>query len=122
MKSNRKNKVEELKLTLLEKRKQILELLNSGLSSISENGEEDDLDEQSSKAQADDLNSQLINAETRALADIDNALHRIGSDDFGQCIQCEKEIPIARLEFLPHAQRCAMCQEKYEKEPAEDHE
>jgi RNA polymerase-binding transcription factor DksA len=30
------------------------------------------------------------------------------------CINCRKKIPIARIEALPNATRCAPCQEKYE--------
>ncbi|HEX2495065.1 MAG TPA: TraR/DksA family transcriptional regulator, partial [Steroidobacter sp.] len=46
---------------------------------------------------------------------IDDALTRLTSGTYGDCIDCGQPIPIARLKAEPTAARCLSCQEKYEK-------
>ena len=46
---------------------------------------------------------------------IDAALARLDIGDYGQCISCGIEIPVARLTAQPSAERCINCQEDYEK-------
>ena len=40
---------------------------------------------------------------------IDAALERIDSGDYGYCLNCGEEIPIARLEFDPAVATCVDC-------------
>lgn len=47
---------------------------------------------------------------------IEAALERIGSGEFGHCIDCEEEIPMARLEANPVVTMCVGCAEKREAE------
>ena len=44
------------------------------------------------------------------LADIDDALRRLDEGGYGQCEQCGSDIPVARLEAIPHARLCLACQ------------
>lgn len=45
-----------------------------------------------------------------ALAEIDQALQRLASGHYGQCITCGDEIALARLQLAPQAARCVACE------------
>jgi DnaK suppressor protein len=47
-------------------------------------------------------------------ADVKLALQRLGTGDYGICVDCGKEIPAARLEAIPEAVRCIEDQSRYE--------
>lgn len=48
------------------------------------------------------------------LRDIADARERIVAGTYGECVDCGKPIPLARLQAQPAARRCVACQEKYE--------
>ena len=54
-------------------------------------------------------------AEGRALHDVDEALRRLYSGEYGICESCGKPIAPQRLEVVPHARLCITCKEKEEK-------
>jgi DnaK suppressor protein len=64
---------------------------------------------------ADDIESRLIEVETRELARIQDAIERMREGAYGVCMECEKKIPKPRLEALPYAVRCIPCQRTYER-------
>ena len=64
----------------------------------------------------DELNSQLAAAESRELAQIDNALQSIREGSYGVCESCASAIPLARLEAIPYATLCIKCQRAAESE------
>ena len=43
------------------------------------------------------------------LQQIDSALRRMDSREYGYCLICDEEIAVARLEFDPAATRCIKC-------------
>lgn len=43
------------------------------------------------------------------LAQVEEALGRIGAGTYGRCIQCGKAIPVARLDALPYTKLCVNC-------------
>ncbi len=51
----------------------------------------------------------------RQLLQIEAALARIETDDYGRCIDCDEFISRPRLEFDPAAIRCVGCAEKIER-------
>ncbi len=53
--------------------------------------------------------------EIRQLKELDAALRRMESADFGRCQDCGAPIPVARLIANPAAVRCIACQEIHEK-------
>ena len=61
------------------------------------------------------VNSQLAEAESRELAQVEEALERIRQGRYGICEGCEQEIPLARLQAVPYAQRCINCQRESER-------
>jgi RNA polymerase-binding protein DksA len=54
-------------------------------------------------------------ADGEVLEEIDEALDRIKGGEYGRCESCGVDIPDARLEVLPNARLCIMCQENLEK-------
>ena len=45
---------------------------------------------------------------------VEVALARLASGDYGKCVDCGQEIPAARLEAIPEATRCIEDQARYE--------
>jgi RNA polymerase-binding protein DksA len=62
-----------------------------------------------------DLNYADIDRDADELRRIDRALARLSDGTYGTCIECAQDIPLARLEAEPTADRCIRCQEIYEK-------
>ena len=62
-----------------------------------------------------DLLMRRIAGEQGLLRSVEAALRRIQDGTFGECVSCEKEINIKRLEAVPWARYCIECQEKVER-------
>lgn len=62
-----------------------------------------------------DLSAARVHHEIRQLRELDAAMARIDSEDFGVCVDCGEAIPAARLKANPAAVRCVNCQEVHEK-------
>ncbi len=58
----------------------------------------------------------LASGESQMLGDVQDALGRIRDGTYGTCIDCDKPIPVKRLEAFPAAKRCVECKTRYEKE------
>ena len=56
----------------------------------------------------------LSDRERRKLQQIDDALHRLESEDFGMCEECGGEIATGRLEAMPFTRLCVTCQSEFE--------
>jgi RNA polymerase-binding transcription factor DksA len=87
---------------------------DSGAASLPRHGEETDDD-----AVADlETSMDAASAErtTRELREIERALERLHSPDFGICEDCEADIPVIRLQASLTATRCIACQSRYERE------
>ena len=54
------------------------------------------------------------NNERQTLQLVENALDRIRTGSFGQCISCGADINVKRLEAVPWTRYCIACQEKLE--------
>jgi DnaK suppressor protein len=61
-----------------------------------------------------DVEFSLMQLKAETLSRIDDALARLETDDYGQCVGCEGEISESRLRALPFAVRCTACEEKRE--------
>ena len=51
----------------------------------------------------------IAQSESVILSHIDDALKRIDTGTYGECEDCEKLIPKARLNAIPYASRCVKC-------------
>lgn len=58
--------------------------------------------------------SLAINAR-RILVQVDDALKRIDSGDYGKCERCGEQIEVGRLEALPYATLCLSCKQLAER-------
>jgi DnaK suppressor protein len=63
----------------------------------------------------DEISSQLAEVESRELANVENALERMRSGNYGVCEGCSCKIPMARLNALPYATYCIQCAREVEK-------
>jgi DnaK suppressor protein len=62
---------------------------------------------------ADDTLPALIAAARRAVSDTAQALRRMAEGSYGTCERCTADIPLQRLEILPHARFCVPCQRRH---------
>lgn len=62
-----------------------------------------------------DLHLQEAGRDLEELQAIESALQRIGTDEYGYCVECGNEIGYARLQAQPTATRCIQCQAQHEK-------
>jgi RNA polymerase-binding transcription factor len=53
-----------------------------------------------------------LEASTRVLRQVREALQRLQAGAYGLCLDCEEEISLKRLRAIPWAERCVRCQEK----------
>ena len=56
----------------------------------------------------------LLEILDQAVRQIDEALQRLASGTYGQCVACAEPIPLARLRAVPFATHCVPCQTRRE--------
>lgn len=73
-----------------------------------------DEDAQALSEMLQSISSARNKGQAALLARIDRALRKLrdAPDDYGLCEECEEEIPLKRLQLMPHATLCAECQSK----------
>ncbi len=57
----------------------------------------------------------LATTERGTLYEIEEAIRRMESGEYGTCDMCHEKIPVARLKALPYARYCVRCQEEIER-------
>lgn len=57
----------------------------------------------------------LLENNSDALREVDEAIRRIEVLTYGRCQECQKMIPKGRLGVLPHARHCIECQSELER-------
>jgi RNA polymerase-binding transcription factor DksA len=77
------------------------------------------LDAREREAMASEAQRSAIDAAETArdadeLAGVEAALHRLDSNQYGDCMDCGNPIALQRLLVQPAATRCASCQSAYE--------
>ena len=68
-----------------------------------------DWEDAASERQGDEVLSALGHSDQTELRRIDAALARIEAGEYGECVQCGKDIADKRLELLPDTPCCANC-------------
>jgi RNA polymerase-binding protein DksA len=66
-----------------------------------------------------DLGNASVTRDVNELNAIQRAQSRIEDGTYGECLECGYQIPLERLEAQPIAERCAPCQNIYEKTHAD---
>ncbi|MEM9587440.1 MAG: TraR/DksA family transcriptional regulator [Planctomycetota bacterium] len=113
---SREDSLTKLRQVLVRRRDALRKALDGDLSLLQELHQQptgDPLDAAADTVQ-DELNSQLLEVESRELAEIDEAIQRMESGDYGDCGGCGRPIPISRLRAIPYATDCIECRRKAE--------
>jgi len=113
---SRDESLKKLRKSLLDRREALRRALDGDLSLLQKLDQQktgDTLDAAADTVQ-DEVNSQLVEVESRELCAIDEALIRMDQDEFGDCEGCGKPIPIVRLRAIPYATDCINCRRKAE--------
>lgn len=101
---------------LIQKKEEILVAYNKNKNYGKEADEEgaQDIADKAASSYTKEFLFSLSNNERDVLQLVEEALVRVGSENFGVCVVCEDEMDRKRLEAVPWAKRCLSCQEKQE--------
>lgn len=61
------------------------------------------------------MNPENRSTDPHAFRELSMAFKQIGQGKYGACIECGKNIPLARLTIKPEAVRCIHCQKQFER-------
>jgi DnaK suppressor protein len=73
-----------------------------------------DVGEISEAGSQEDIDFALLERKTEAIGRLDEALGRIETGEYGDCLECHVEISEQRLRALPFAVRCTTCEARHE--------
>jgi len=102
-----------------QRRWEVLEQVQTALRDVSaeRGGERDDVRDdmdQSAFEMRRDLDLALVEIRSETVARIDEALGRLADGQYGSCVECGREIALARLAAMPFATRCIGCAQEHE--------
>jgi len=102
------SKFDGLKQTLENRRNELSERLERIKRDLAK-AHSSDWAEQAQERENDEVLNQLSSEVELELRGVNTALDRIKSNQYGICVSCSAEIPVARLEIKPEAIRCIKC-------------
>lgn len=116
----RKEAILKMRQVLIKRRDALRQALAGDLSMLKELRQQSggDVVDAALDASQDEISSQLAEVESRELGNIEKALERMREGSYGVCENCNKAIPLARLQALPYAIFCIECQRLSEQEGA----
>jgi len=102
---------------LLQLRKELLQEVRDAHAASRELGQDGvpDLGDMSANTYSRDVLLNLSETQQQTVRDIDAALERIDSGDYGICMRCEEEIAPRRLDVRPFSRYCIDCKTDIEK-------
>lgn len=110
------NHLEYFKQKLLNHRRQLMTMSKLFLTELKENGQKQaDILDQSSKHSEMFIDFTTSERQQKTLNDIDLALARIKTGEYGYCEITGEEIGLKRLEAQPLATRCVEAQKMFER-------
>jgi DnaK suppressor protein len=113
-----KNRYNELKKMLEDRRRELLNEVQGRIRDVRlEGNKERDVLDQGESSEVDiqeDIEFALIQMKSETLTKIDAALRRLEEGTYGDCFECGDQISEARLRALPFAVRCKDCEEARE--------
>jgi DnaK suppressor protein len=109
-----KKKVEIFKKRLLTKQEELLRLVTKSEKDGREADEEatQDIADKAANSYTKEFLFHQSDENRRVLQFVSEALERIKSGTYGECVACEEEVQQKRLEAVPWARHCIECQEK----------
>ena len=109
--------LESVKQHLLKIRQELMDEVQAKYAASREIGETNvpDLADVSSNAYSREMLLNLSEAHHRQMQDIDAALARLESGEYGICASCEEEISPRRMEVRPFSRYCIDCKTDIEK-------
>lgn len=84
------------------------------------NSEPGDTGDESMANALADFNLTILDRHIDDMRDIEAAFQRIKDGEYGVCADCGDDVGFARLQAYPTAKRCIVCQEKREREYAQE--
>jgi DnaK suppressor protein len=105
-------KYQAIEKMLLAQKAELTARINSRIGEVHIDREPDDEAALASNSVTKDMAAATIERERRTLQEIEGALKRIKSGEYGLCASCDKPIPDARLKALPCARVCVGCAER----------
>jgi DnaK suppressor protein len=60
-----------------------------------------------------------LNADWETAKNIEDAIEKLNTRDYGICESCERPIPTKRLNAIPWVRRCVECQAQFEQQEAQ---
>lgn len=117
---NRKQLHKQIEKQLVSRRRALRHSLRGDehmLHVLHESGVGDEGDAALATEQAE-LRSQMAESESREIMQIDDALAKIKSGEYGRCETCGKPITPLRLKVLPYATECIVCARRGERREA----
>lgn len=106
--------LKDIKKKLLDERDLLIEKLKGNDLSIDDSETPDPVD-LAVRNYSKNVQLAVSENESKQLTLIDEALLRIEDEEYGTCLNCEKEINPKRLAAIPWARFCLDCQELLEK-------
>lgn len=118
MSVSRKDSILALRQTLVNRRN-VLRAVTKELDVVTKSRVERNSGDSVDVAQGmveDDIAFQLAEVEGNELEQIEYALEQMQKGKYGVCEGCGTNIPMPRLNALPHTTLCILCQQKAERE------
>ncbi|MBI2481382.1 MAG: TraR/DksA family transcriptional regulator [Planctomycetia bacterium] len=108
----RRDALRRMRSNLLRRREALCKSLDLSRSQLQATSDQDagDNADVALDAEYHEISSQLAEVESNELAQIDVALERIASGEYGICDDCGRSIPLVRLQAVPYASLCIQCQ------------
>lgn len=116
-----KEETAQLKQLLQQRQQQLIEEIRDELARSGEQhyvdlaGRVTDLGDESVADMLADLDAAMVHRQIIEMREIEAALKRLAAANFGVCVDCGADIPLARLKAYPTAERCIDCQSKHER-------
>jgi len=108
----RNRKYEAIEKMLLAQKAELTARMHSRIGEVHIDREPDDEAALASNSTTKDMVAATLERERRTVQEIEGALKRLESGEYGLCASCDKPIPDARLKALPCARVCVRCAEQ----------
>ncbi len=112
-----KKQQDTMKKKLHDKRRALVAayVTNKNYGRDTEDGDTQDIADKASNAYTKEFLYSLSNTDRNILQLVDDALERLKHGTYGVCLECGEKMLPKRLEAVPWARHCIVCQEREEK-------